>query len=373
MDQSNSDTLHDTSAPGWAEDRDSLISELKQENEELKKELDLVVKTAADNERIWRQFAEIERILFRTRDLGQLAQDLLREIKSRFQPDQAVLLVCHPDILERFFPDISRESEPVTEESWILPLPTEIASSLCGTSAKPSMPSKEEIDDLLRFFPENVTPIRSGVMIPLALHEILYGGLFLGSVDQDRYRPRDGTDLLEQLGLKIALCMENCLTYERAKDFAVQDPVTGLLNFFQIQTLLDRSFRKARLSRTPLSIFIIHLRFLSNVQEQIELRNEILKHAANILSEILPEGESSLGRYGGDEFLVLLPDVTGNEAKEVAPYLTHMIRKSPFIHAKTAILIHALIGVGTLQDSMQQSEDLLNAAYLELFRLKSAL
>jgi diguanylate cyclase (GGDEF)-like protein len=371
MDHSMPDPL-EGAHPGAPQDIDPSCSELKQENEELRKELAGVLEMAAANEKIWRQFAEIERLLFRTRELDQLARDLLREMKERFQPDQAVLLPCHPDLLERFFPEISRESEPVCEGAWILPLPLEKASSLCRTSSKPFMMSREEIDGLVCFFPEGAATIRSGVMIPLVIHQVLYGGLFLGSIDEGRYRPKDGTDLLEQLGLKIALCMDNCLTYERVKDFAIQDSVTGLLNFFQIHTILERFFRKARRKKTSLSVFLIHLRFLSNVQDQLEIRNAILKHTADLLSEILPRGETTLGRHGSDEFLVVLPDVTGDEAKEVAPYLIHMIRKSPFKHEKTAILIQAIIGVGTLQEDMQQAQELLDAAYVDLVRVKSS-
>ncbi|NLI82381.1 MAG: DUF484 family protein [Deltaproteobacteria bacterium] len=359
--------LQDTENPA------GLLSRLREENEDLKKELRRVVETAAANERIWRQFTEIERILFRTRELGRMARELLQEIKARFQPDQAVLLVCHPEILERFFPDISSESEPVAEGAWILPIPREAADSLCGKSPKPSVPSPQEIQALLPFLPENAPAARSCVMVPLTIHEILFGFLILGSVDQDRYRPVDGTDLLEQLGLKIALCMDNCLTYERVKDYAVQDPVTGLLNFFQIRTLLERAFRKARRQGTPLSVLLISLRFLSNAQDHPELRNRVLKHAADLLTEILPRGETALGRYGGDEFLILLPDVTEREAGDAVPYLTHMLRKSPFVHANTAILIQACMGVGSLQDSMKQPEDLLDAASAGLFRAKSAM
>lgn len=362
IEESPFDALRDTGVSG---------AQLKQDNEELRRELAEVLAMAAANEKIWRQFAEIERLLFRTRELDRLAGDLLRELKERFQPDQAVLLLCHPDLLERFFPEISRESEPVCEGAWILPLPLETANALCRTASKPFMMSREEIDELLCFFPEGTAAIRSGVMVPLVIHEVLYGGLFLGSIDEGRYRPKDGTDLLEQLGLKIALCMDNCLTYERVKDFAILDPVTGLHNLFQIQTILERFFRKARRRKTPLSVFLIHLRFLSNVQEQLEIRKEIYKHTADLLSDILPRGETSLGRYGSDEFLVVLPDVTGDEAREVAPYLTHMIRKTPYKHEKTAILIQAHIGVGTLAEEMQQAQELLDAAYVDLVRVKS--
>jgi len=48
-------------------DREALLAGLSEENEVLRAQLEEVVATAATNERIWRHFAEIERILFRTR------------------------------------------------------------------------------------------------------------------------------------------------------------------------------------------------------------------------------------------------------------------------------------------------------------------
>ena len=239
-----------TVEPGGKEtvgpDQAGLLESLAGENEALRKQIDDVVVTAAANEKIWRHFAEIERILFRTRELDVLIEDLLREIKKRFQTEHVILFLCHPDLLERFFPDISEESEPVSEGTWIVPFSAETGSSLCSETPKPFLLTADRIGELRGCFPEAVSPVRSGVIIPLRIHETVFGGLFLGSTDADRYRPRDGTDLLEQLGIKIALAMDNCLTYEKLKDLGIDDPVTGLLNFFQIHTVLEREFRRSR-------------------------------------------------------------------------------------------------------------------------------
>lgn len=340
--------------------------ELHEEIEDLKRQLASVVATAAMNERIWRHFTEIERILFRTRELGQLAEELLREIKLRFQPDQAILLLCHPDILERFFPDITQESEPIGDGTWILPFPAKIGEELCAGTCRPYLLSEDSMERLLDHLPEAVSSARSGVVIPLCIHNILFGGLFLGSIDPNRYRPSDGTDLLEQLGVKIALCMDNCLAYERVKDFAIQDSLTGLLSFFQIHTVLEREFRKARRNGTPLTALIVDLDFFHDFEGDPEAGNEILKHVADILEEILDGEDCFLGRYGSDEFLVLLPGVQEDEAREVAPYLSQRIRKAPFKLRNTAVLIQAIIGVGTLDDAMTIPQNLLDSAYAEL-------
>lgn len=348
----------------------TLASKLQAENEKLQKQLAQVLETATANETIWRHFAEIERILFRTRELDQLVEELLREIKSRFKPDQLVLLLCHPGLLERFFPGISEEGESIGEDTWILPVAAEVGDGICGDPARPLLLSSKNITKLDGLLPKSAREIESGVLIPLCIHQILFGGLFLGSSDINRYRPKDGTELLEQLGIKIALCMDNCLAYERVKDFALQDPLTGLLNIFQIRTRLEREFRKARRLANPFSLFVIDLNFYNEKEDSSDLANEILKHGAGLLRDILPQGESILGRYGSDEFLVLLPNVQEEEAREVVPYLKQTILKSPFKHHNAAILIQAIIGVGTLNEDMKRPQDLLDAAYLELCSLK---
>lgn len=363
--------VHSTEqASGDPPDTVDSLTRLQQENSRLRAQLTRVIATASTNEKIWRHFIEIERILFRTLQPDQLAEELLRELKARFQPDGVVLFWCHPDVVERFFPGISTSSEPIGEGTWILPLPLGIGHALLDGPPKPFLLSPQNAEPLAPYLPETASMMRSGVIIPLVIHDLLFGALLLGSLDSDRYRPDAGTDLLEQLGIKIALCMENCLSYERAKDFAVEDPVTGLLNFFQIHTLLEREFRKARRLEAPLSVMLIEPRFFHQFSDNLDLANEVLKHVADLLKEILPPGETVLGRYGSDKFLVLLPGVQEHEAQEVLPFLNQTIRRSPFLYENTAILIQNIIGVGSLDEYTKRAQDLIDRAYSELCRLK---
>ncbi len=106
------------------------LQRLRLENDALRKELAGVLANASENEKIWRHFAAIERLLFRTRELDRLVEDLLREIKDRFVTGLLVLYLSHPEALERFFqgdPGASRETEANT---WISPLDGEEARSL---------------------------------------------------------------------------------------------------------------------------------------------------------------------------------------------------------------------------------------------------
>lgn len=341
---------------------------LRSENDTLRRELSAVLANAAENERIWRHFAAVERLLFRMRELDRLAEELLREIGIRFQAGVLVLYISHPEIQERLFQQEPEKSCRIGDTGWISPMEGEEVRSLFGPSLKPVLFSSEE----------NGTPplhvgdgeaVRSGALIPLNVNEVLFGALLLGSPDPDRYHPQDGTDLLERLGTHIALSMDNCLTYEKVKDFAVQDQLTGLLNFFQIYTVLEREFRKARRGKTPISVLVVDFSFVHD-WDDFEEGKEVIRHAAAQLESILPSEDCFIGRYGSDEFLAVLPNVPEDEAREVIPYLSSTIRKSPFKCGNTAVLISTAIGVGTFSEGMTCAQDLVDAAYAELCTVK---
>ena len=344
------------------------VHRLRQENEALRKELAGVLANALENEKIWRHFAAVERILFRTRELDRLIEDLLREIKERFQTGLLVLFLSHPEALERFFQGEPETSREIDSKTWISPLDGESGHALIGPGLKPVLFSTER-NGYPSMFSASGHALRSGALIPLKIGDILFGALLLGSPDPGRYNPEDGTDLLEQLGINIALSMENCLTYEKVRDFTVKDQLTGLFNFFQIHTILEKEFRKARRSGSALSVLVVDLNFVHDWDE-FESGMEVLKHAARLLEAILPKDGFFMGRYGSDEFLIILPSVPEEEAREVMPYISSTMRKSPYREGNTAILITTAIGVGAINERATVAQDLVDAAYAELCAVK---
>jgi diguanylate cyclase (GGDEF)-like protein len=338
------------------------------ENEALRKELAGVLANASENEKIWRHFAAVERLLFRTRELDRLVEELLREIKERFATGLLVLYLSHPEALERFFQGDHGASREIGGNTWISPLEGEEARAFFGPALKPVLFSAGG-GCYLEMLCASCRTVRSGAMIPLKIGDTLFGALLLGSPDPDRYHPEDGTDLLEQLGVNIALSMDNCLTYEKVRDFSVKDQLTGLYNFFQIHTILEREFRKARRSESSLSVLLVDLNFVQD-WEEFEGAMDLPRHAAEVLGGILPADGCFTGRYGADEFMIVLPGVPEEEAREVVPYVCSTMRKSPYRNGNTAILITAAIGVGSLDERAACAQDLIDAAYGELCAVK---
>lgn len=344
------------------------VQKLRRENEALRKQLAGVLANAYENEQIWRHFAAIERVLFRTRELDRLVEELLREIEDRFRTGILILFLSHPEALERFFQGDLGVSRAIESGTWISPLDGESTRALFGPALKPALFSAER-NGYPPMLAESGRTLRSGALIPLKIGDILFGALLLGSADPGRYDPTDGTDLLEQLGINIALSIDNCLTYEKVRDLTVKDHLTGLFNFFQIHTILESEFRKARRSGRALSVLVVDLDFV-HARDEFESGTEVLRHAVRLLEAILPKENCFVGRYGSDEFLIVLPGVPEEEAREVIPYISSTMRKSPYKEGNTAILITSAIGVGTLNDGAAGAQDLIDAACAELCAVK---
>jgi diguanylate cyclase (GGDEF)-like protein len=353
--------------------RQELLAQLQTENAQLQQKLQEVTAIAASNESIWRHFLEIERVLFCTHRFDLLVEELLREIKQRFQIDWALLFLTHPHVLERFFPELPDEGEIYEDGARVLAVHWEDLADTIDDLTRPVLIHGDSVRNSDWLPVQARDSLQSGVWIPLTVHEMVFGALLLGSNDVERYQPGDSTDLLEQLGIKIALCMENCLGYERMKDLNLLDPLTGLVNLFQLQGMLELEFRKAYRHETPLSLLLVDLDSFQQINHSFgrDTAVSILQHAATLLQRVCREGDL-VGRYGSGEFLVLLPGADEDTVGFLAETFQQVLRKSPFTYHNTAILLQATIGWASLDETMQRAYDLLIAASTELYRAKLA-
>ena len=110
---------------------------------------------------------------------------------------------------------------------------------------------------------------------------------------------------------------------ERADGEAVRmatiDPLTGAYNRRTFHDIAERELARARRAGQPLSIIMVDIDHFRPVNEQHGNRtgDEVLRHVADLIRTALRK-EDMLVRYGGEEFLVMLPEVPGPGAVVVA-------------------------------------------------------
>jgi two-component system, cell cycle response regulator len=178
-------------------------------------------------------------------------------------------------------------------------------------------------------------------VVPLVLGQRSIGIIYL---DRPSGYARD-RELLEIFASQAAAAIQNALLYDRA----TTDPLTGTyLRGFAIQQLehsIKRSLRRA----DPLSLLMIDLDHFKQVNDQHghPVGDRALAAVGELLRTVIRDTDI-VGRYGGDEFLVILPDTAPSGALNVANRILARAATLEVEHAGGAVPIRLSVGVGTL-------------------------
>jgi diguanylate cyclase (GGDEF)-like protein len=153
---------------------------------------------------------------------------------------------------------------------------------------------------------------------------------------------------------------------------ATTDELTGLANRRAILLHLEDRLRLAKRRRKPLSVLMIDADHFKSINDTYGhgVGDEVLRHLARVLFAN-QRTHDRLGRWGGEEFLAVLPDAGGSHAAAVAERIRHSVEATPCETTAGAILLTVSIGVATLAEGVATATELLAEADGELYAAKA--
>ncbi len=173
---------------------------------------------------------------------------------------------------------------------------------------------------------------------------------------------------------EAAMALENARLYETARNLADRDPLTGFFNHRYLHERLAEEVVRAVRTHRPLSVVMLDL-------DDFKLVNDSFGHlyGDGVLVHVAERIRSSLrasdvpARYGGDEFALILPETTCEDAAGVAARMLAAFRDSPFSSdGRVAFPIGASIGIATYPEDGRSATDLLAVADRGLYNAKAA-
>ena len=163
--------------------------------------------------------------------------------------------------------------------------------------------------------------------------------------------------------------------YERdvAHKLAEHDPLTGVLNRRAILARLRAEFAKARQSGEPLSLLFLDLDHFKRVNDSFGHRagDQCLRGVIGPIAGELRQGDA-LGRYGGEEFLILLPGAGAADAEIIAERIRRRVQEMPMVVSGMRIGLTVSLGVAALDKDVAIPDDLIERADAALYRSKSS-
>jgi diguanylate cyclase (GGDEF)-like protein len=111
---------------------------------------------------------------------------------------------------------------------------------------------------------------------------------------------------------------------------ASQDALTGVANRRALMQALERELARAARQRTPLALLMLDIDHFKRVNDQYGhlAGDQVLRHMVSVVRQRL-HTQDFLGRYGGEEFLLLLPDTDQRGAQELGQQLCQAVQASP--------------------------------------------
>ena len=121
-----------------------------------------------------------------------------------------------------------------------------------------------------------------------------------------------------------AIAIERFRMHAALKEQANTDGLTGLLNHRAIQERLDVELARAQRADQSVAVLMVDLNRFKHVNDTHghQIGDRVLQRIAQVLKSTLREYDE-VGRYGGDEFLVILPEAGATEATEIANRILH--------------------------------------------------
>jgi diguanylate cyclase (GGDEF)-like protein len=221
------------------------------------------------------------------------------------------------------------------------------------------------VDELMQYRTQSL------VAIPILIEKEVCGVLeLLNRQGAEDYSDRD-LDLLEIFASYISVSIQNVLDARHAQEIAKRDNLTGLYNDRFLHVGLSRAIADSRQRGRDLAVLFLDLDFFKRVNDTHGhlAGSQVLREVGRELTDTVTYPEALLARYGGDEFVLAVPDLSLEDAVRLAEAIRKRIAARVFcaepgdIHPEPLHLtgLTCSIGVATLHGQINPEMPLKDA------------
>jgi diguanylate cyclase (GGDEF)-like protein len=317
-------------------------------------------------------FHDVAKALTSSLDLDSILQTIMEKMAEYFRPDTWSLLMVDEQKDELYFAiAVGEKAEALKNER------LKVGEGIAGWVAKhgEQVISDDVISDprfARRFDQITNWETRSVIAVPLRSRLRVLGVIQLVNVDRSQFSEQD-IFFLQALCDYAAIAIENARWVEKIQELTITDDCTGLYNARHLYKTLETEVYRSSRFGYEFSLLFIDLDHFKSV-------NDTHGHliGSKLLAEIgyLVKAQLRLidfaFRYGGDEFVVLLPQTGKDQALVVAKRLRDAMRASSFCRDEGLNLnVRASIGLATYPHDARDSHDIIRQADEMMYLVKN--
>jgi diguanylate cyclase (GGDEF)-like protein len=221
-------------------------------------------------------------------------------------------------------------------------------------------------DPRYKLLPDSQNRIRSLACVPIAYREARIGVLTVTSSSTGSFS-QDDLEVLRFIATTMALDIDNA----RLRRLAITDPLTEAYNREFLHQYLPQAIELADQRGEPLAVAMIDVDHFKDVNDRFghAVGDRVLSDVAHRLRAGIRAGDL-LVRYGGEEFLALLPGTDRQLALEIAERVRAKLENDPIAVDAQAIAVRISIGVAERRRGVDSSLELIRRADQALYAAK---
>lgn len=214
---------------------------------------------------------------------------------------------------------------------------------------------------------------REGVVffacIPLRVGPETIGILVLASRVEIKFN-FDTAAVFSLIGNNISLIAEKIKLFQETQRLALTDGLTGLYNVRFFYDMLNKEIARSRRYHTLFSLILFDIDDFKIINDTHghQAGDDVLRSVASILKTVSRETDSVV-RYGGEEFILMLPSTPKHEALTLADRIREKVEEFSYL-GKETVKITMSGGVATFPEDAEDSKALLYAADMAMYEAK---
>ncbi len=344
-----------------------LLKEIRIFNENLKIKNDLSV-----TKRELNFYQEVSKALTSSLELSDILSKIMEKVKEMTKAEAWSVILVDQESGELVF-----EKTDVKKTKEIQKIRLRMGEGIAGWVAQEGIPvvvpdvSKDErfvgkIDKAIHF------KTKSLMCVPIKINDQVLGVIELVNKTTGDHFGKEDLDLMMRLVDQTALAVERTSLYQKMTELAITDDLTKLFNTRYLNRTIDVEIQRSSRYNSSVSLIFMDIDHFKRINDRYGhlIGSKVLVEMGQLLLKSLRTIDI-VARYGGDEFVIVLPQTPPSAAVQIAERMRKAVEQNTFLKKEGySLKMTASFGVASYPESANSKEELIRIADDAMYRVK---